>query len=93
MERLRIMRGQNECRCGEDAGQCGKKRTGVPWWCRAVVAAGTVFPMRVRLVAAGHSLAATDCRALAGVGSSAGVRNGVHGIFRVPQKASPKPSR
>ena len=28
-----------------------------------------------------------------GVGSSAGVRNGVHRIFRVPQRASPMPSR
>ena len=37
--------------------------------------------------------AATDCRALAGVGSSAGVRNGVRRIFRVPQRASPMPSR
>ena len=55
--------------------------------------AGTVFPEGVRLVATGHSLAATDCRALAGVGSSAGVRNGVRRIFRVPQRATPMPSR
>ena len=50
------------------------------------------IPMRVRLLAARHSLA-TDCGALVGVGSSAGVRNGVRRIFRVPQRASPMPSR
>ena len=61
------------------------------WRCRAVAAAGTAFPKRVRLLAARHSFAATDCRALAGARSSAGVRNGVRRIFRVPQRASPIP--
>ena len=36
-----------------------------------------LVPQRVRHVAAGHSLAATDCRALAGAGCFTGVRNGV----------------
>ena len=70
----------------ENAGQCRKKQTVVPRRCRAVVAVGAAFPERVRRVATGHSLAATDCRALVGVGSSAGVRNGVRRIFRVPKR-------
>ena len=51
------------------------------------------FPSAWRLVAAGHSLAATDRRAHAGEGSTAGVRHGVRRISRVPQRASPTPPR